>query len=216
MIRTLANLIRPVEDGHTLVELIVVMAILGVVMSGLAALFVGGSTAEAQLNHRFAAQQEARLALDRIRGDIHCATKAQALAINTYPALRLDVTSCNASTTYDYWCAVTASTTPVRYQLWRTASAAAPTTSTCTSTDASRVLISSNLVSSAAFTTNATPLNGLQTVSVDFKVGGNQVSNTKELYELTDSIVARNGTRCSSSSSNWVSGTSTCTVVSVP
>jgi hypothetical protein len=69
------------------------------------------------------------------------------------------------------------------------------------------VLVASSLVSSAAFTTNATPLNGLQTVAVDFKVSGNGTSNTKERYELTDSIVARNSPRCSSAS---------CTVVSVP
>jgi prepilin-type N-terminal cleavage/methylation domain-containing protein len=212
----MSRTVRRKEDGYTLVELIVVMAILGIVLSGLAAIFVSGSSAEAQLNSRFRAQQEARAALDRIRGDIHCAAKAQALAINTYPALRLDVTSCSAGTTYDYWCAVSASTTPVRYQLWRSSSAAAPTTSTCTPTDTSRVLVASSLVSSAAFTTNATPLNGLQTVAVDFKVSGNPTSNTKELYELSDSIVARNAPRCSSTSATWDSATSTCTLVSVP
>jgi prepilin-type N-terminal cleavage/methylation domain-containing protein len=212
----LVNMIRPAEDGYSLVELIVVMAILGIVLSGLTTVFVGGSTAEAQLNHRFQAQQEARGGLDRIRTDIHCASSAQALAINTYPALRLNVTSCAGTTTYDYWCTISSSTSPVRYQLWRTASTAAPTTSTCTSTDASRVLVSNNLVSSSAFTTDGTPLNGLQTVAVDFKVSANGTSNTKELYELTDSIVARNSARCSSTSATWVSATSTCSVASVP
>lgn len=207
MIRKLVNTIRLGEDGYSLVELITVMGILGVVLSGLTTVFVSGSNAEAQLNSRFRAQQGARAALDRIRGDIHCASKAQALAINTYPALRLDVTSCSASTTYDYWCVISSSTTPQRYQVWRTSSATAPTTSTCTSADTSRILISSNLVSAAAFTTNATPLNGLQTVAVDFKLSGNQKSNTKEVYELTDSIVARNAARCASAS---------CAVVSVP
>jgi prepilin-type N-terminal cleavage/methylation domain-containing protein len=216
VIHRLVNIIRPDEDGYSLVELIVVMAILGVVLSGLTTVFVGGSTAEAQLNHRFQAQQESRAALDRIRTDIHCASSAQALAINTYPALRLNVTSCNSATTYDYWCAISASTSPQRYQVWRTTSTAAPTVSTCTSTDASRVLIANNLVTSAAFTTNATPQNGLQTVAVDFKVSANGTSNTKELYELTDSIVARNAARCASTSATWDSPTSTCTVASVP
>ena len=59
---------------------VVVMAILGVVLSGLTTVFVGGSTAEPHLNHRFQTQQEARAALDRIRTDIHCASSAQALA----------------------------------------------------------------------------------------------------------------------------------------
>jgi prepilin-type N-terminal cleavage/methylation domain-containing protein len=216
VIRALVAMFWPDEDGYSLIELIVVMAILGVVMTGLTAVFVGGSNAEVQLNHRFQAQQEARAALDRIRGDIHCASRAQAATINTYAALRLDVTSCNASTTYDYWCVLSSSTAPQRYQVYRTSSTVAPTSATCTSTDASRVLVASNLVSSSAFTTNATPQNGLQTVAVDFKVSGNQVSNTKEVYELTDAIVIRNAARCSSASSNWVGGTSSCTIVSVP
>jgi prepilin-type N-terminal cleavage/methylation domain-containing protein len=216
VIYRLVNIVRPAEDGYTLVELIVVMAILGIVLSGLTTVFVGGSTAEAQLNHRFQAQQEARAGLDRIRTDIHCASSAQALAINTYPAVRLNVTSCAGTTTYDYWCTISSSTSPVRYQLWRTSSTVAPTTSTCTSTDAARVLISNNLVSSAAFTTDGTPQNGLQTVAIDFKVSANGTSNTKELYELTDSIVARNAARCASTSATWVSATSTCTVASVP
>jgi prepilin-type N-terminal cleavage/methylation domain-containing protein len=216
VIRTLVSTVWPDEDGYTLVELVVVMAILGVVMAGLTAVFVGGSNAEVQLNNRFQAQQEARASLNRIRGDIHCASKAQAAAINTYPALRLDVTSCSTSTTYDYWCVISSSTSPQRYEVYRTWSAAAPTSATCTSTDTARVLIARNLVTSSAFTTNATPQNGLQTVAVDFKVSGNQVSNTKEVYELTDSIVIRNSTRCSSSSSNWVGASSTCTVASVP
>jgi hypothetical protein len=33
---------------------------------------------------------------------------------------------------------------------------------------------------------------------------------------LTDSIVARNSARCLSTSANWVSASSSCTVVSVP
>jgi prepilin-type N-terminal cleavage/methylation domain-containing protein len=230
VIRAVAAMVWPEEDGYSLIELIVVMAILGVVMTGLTAVFVGGSNAEVQLNNRFRAQQEARTALDRIRGDIHCASKAQAAqagqstAISTYSGLRLDVTSCNASTTYDYWCVISSSTAPQRYQLYRTWSTAAPTSATCTSTDAARVLVASNLVSASAFTTNPTPPNGLQTVGVDFKVAGNLVSNTKELYELTDSVVIRNSapsgtppsTHCSSSSANWDIPTSTCTWTSVP
>lgn len=207
MTRRLLAAIRRQEGGYTLVELVVVMAILGVVMTGLTTVFVGGSNAEVKLNNRFHAQQEARTALDKIRVDIHCASAAQASPINTYTALRLTVTSCNASTTYDYWCVISSSTAPQRYQLWRTTAAVAPTSTTCTASDAARVLIASNLVSSSAFTTNATPQNGLQTVAVDFKASGNSVSNTKEVYELTDSIVARNSARCA---------TSSCAVPSVP
>ena len=216
MIRRLEHVIRSGENGYSLVEMVIVMAILGVVLAGISTVFVSGSSAEAHLNNRFRAQQGVRAALDRIRGDVHCASKASAATINTYQALRIDVTSCNTTTTYDYWCAVSASTTPVRYDLWRTQSTAAPTTSTCTSTDASRVKIASNLVNSAAFTTSATPLNGLQAVAVDFRVGGSATSNTIDLYKLTDSLVARNSTRCGSTAGGWDSVTSTCAILSVP
>jgi prepilin-type N-terminal cleavage/methylation domain-containing protein len=216
VIRALVNV--RAEEGYSLVELIVVMAILGVVLSGLTAVFVGGSNAEAQLNSRFRAQQEARAATDRIRGDIHCASKAQALPDGTF--LGLDVTSCNGTngttTTYAYWCTVSSSSSPQRYQLYRTSSTVPHTAATCTSTDTSRVLVASNLFRSAAFTTNPTPENGLQTVGVDFKVSGSRTTNSKEVYELTDSIVARNGPRCKTSSSNWDTSASTCTLVTVP
>jgi prepilin-type N-terminal cleavage/methylation domain-containing protein len=216
VIRRLEHVIRTREDGYSLVEMVIVMAILGVVLAGITTVFVSGSTAEAHLNSRFQAQQRVRAALDRIRSDVHCASKASATAINTYAALRMDVTSCNTTTTYDYWCAVSASANPVRYDLWRTQSTVAPTTSTCTSSDASRVKIASNLVSSAAFTTSATPLNGLQVVAVNFSAGGSATSNTVDVYKLTDSLVARNSTRCGSTAGGWDSTTSTCAILSVP
>ena len=216
MIRRLERVIRTGEDGYSLVEMIIVMAILGIVLAGLSTVFVSGSSAEAHLNQRFQAQQRVRAALDRVRNDVHCASKASAVAINTYPALRLDVTSCSTTTTYDYWCVVSASTTPVRYTLYRAYSTAAPTTATCTATDTSRIKIATNLVSSAVFTTNATPLNGLQAVAVDFKVSGSPNNNITDVYELTDSLVARNSTRCSSTAGGWDSVSSTCTIASVP
>jgi prepilin-type N-terminal cleavage/methylation domain-containing protein len=217
VIGRLAHVIRTGEDGYSLVEMIIVMAILGVVLAGLSTVFVSGSSAEAHLNQRFQAQQRVRAALDRVRNDVHCASKASAVAINTYPALRLDVTSCNTATTYDYWCVVSANvSTLVRYNLYRTYSTAAPTAATCTSTDASRIKIATNLVSSAVFTTNVTPLNGLQVVAVDFKVSGSPRNNITDVYELTDSLVARNSTRCSSTAGGWDSVNSRCTIASVP
>ena len=71
--------------GFSLIELLVVMVILGVVLAGLTTAFVSGSKAETDLNRRFQAQQQARLALNRIRWDIHCASAAQAQTIGTYP-----------------------------------------------------------------------------------------------------------------------------------
>ena len=181
------------EKGYSLIELLVTMVILVIVLGSLTTVFISGSGAEATLNNRFQAQQNARLALDRIRADIHCATAAQAQTINTYPGLKLAVGNCYAATPTISWCVVQFSATPLRYQLFRSTTTGA---STCTGSDAARVLIADYLVSTTAFTTATIPQYTLQRVGVDFRVTPNTKSTTADDYELTDSIVARNATRC--------------------
>jgi prepilin-type N-terminal cleavage/methylation domain-containing protein len=61
------------QAGFTLVELIAVMAILGIVLIGLTTTLASGYRSQVDLNRRFQAQQEARLAADRMRREIHCA-----------------------------------------------------------------------------------------------------------------------------------------------
>jgi prepilin-type N-terminal cleavage/methylation domain-containing protein len=61
------------ERGYTLVELLQVTVILSVVLTGLTVLFVQATNAELQMNKRFQAQQEARVAVDKMRREIHCA-----------------------------------------------------------------------------------------------------------------------------------------------
>ena len=62
------------EGGYTLIEMLTVLVIFGTVMSALLALFVQGTNAELDLNNRFQAQQDARLALDKLRREAHCAS----------------------------------------------------------------------------------------------------------------------------------------------
>jgi hypothetical protein len=130
------------------------------------------------------------MGLDQIRTDIHCATAAQAQTINTYPGLKLAAGNCYALTPTISWCAVLVSTG--RYALYRSTTTGA---TTCTSSDAARVLVADYLTTSAAFTTATIPQFTLQRVAVDLKVSVNRVM-TRDAYELTDSIVARNSTRC--------------------
>ncbi len=61
------------RDGYTLVELIVVLSIFLFIVTALTRLFTSGAKAELDMNRRFQAQQEARLALDRMRRELHCA-----------------------------------------------------------------------------------------------------------------------------------------------
>jgi len=60
------------EDGYTLIELMIVCAVLGTVLGALVILFVNASKAELQMNQRFQAQQDARVAVDKMRREIHC------------------------------------------------------------------------------------------------------------------------------------------------
>jgi prepilin-type N-terminal cleavage/methylation domain-containing protein len=62
------------ERGYTLIELLQVTVILGVILGAITTLFVRASIAEVDMNRRFQAQQEARLAVDRMRREIHCAS----------------------------------------------------------------------------------------------------------------------------------------------
>jgi prepilin-type N-terminal cleavage/methylation domain-containing protein len=194
------------ERGYTLVEMLVVMTILGVVIAGLTSIFVSGSRAELDLNRRFQAQQQARLALDKIRVDLHCASNAQVQAINGYNGVAISAPNCSAATID--WCLVPSTAMSGRYALYRTTSAA----NKCASTDTGRVRVADYLLSNtinAAITggalpaqtvfgtTQTTPSAQLETVLVDFPVSVNPTA-TQDVYELKDAIVARNSTRCSS------------------
>ena len=56
-----------------------------------------------------------------------------------------------------------------------------------------------SLSPSCRFTTSTISQYTLQTVGVDIKVSANPTSAAKDPYELSDSIVARNATRCATS-----------------
>lgn len=71
--RTIRRLLAS-ESGYSLFELLQVTAILGVVMTALTTVFVHALNSELDMNQRFRAQQQARLAVDRMRREIHCAS----------------------------------------------------------------------------------------------------------------------------------------------
>ena len=191
------------ERGYTLVEMLVVMSILGVVVGGLTTIFVSGSRAEMGMNRRFQAQQQARLALDKVRVDLHCATSAQVQAINGYNGLAISEPNCSA-TTVD-WCLVPSTAMSGRYALYRTTS----TTNKCAAADTARLKVADYLLANtinAALTgvpatrtvfgtAQTTTAGQLETVLVDFPVSVNPTS-TRDVYELKDAIVARNSARC--------------------
>ena len=61
------------QDGFTLVELLVVLAILGVVLAGITQLLTSALKSQNDQTNRTQAQQDARLGLDKLRREIRCA-----------------------------------------------------------------------------------------------------------------------------------------------
>ncbi len=62
------------QAGYSMLELLMVMVILGTVIGALTTLFVQASNAEFDMNRRFQAQQAARVAIDKMRREIHCSS----------------------------------------------------------------------------------------------------------------------------------------------
>ncbi len=167
------------EGGYSLIEMLVVLSIMGIVMTGLTTAFVSGSKAESDLNRRFQAQQDTRLALDRIRKDIHCANDVTPYAQNS---LTLRATACGGDAS---WCTVAVAGPITRYALYRQAGA------TCGS--AGGLKVADYLTTANVFTAFTHPTGSLAAVSLDFPISikGSRIGQ----YELKDTIYLRNSTR---------------------
>src|SRR5262245_57938852 len=79
------------EDGFTLVEMLVVLAILGTVLGGLTVLLTGAINSQSDQSNRAEAQQGARLGLDRMRREIRCASSV-APTSGSYPTSSITIT----------------------------------------------------------------------------------------------------------------------------
>lgn len=168
------------EGGYTLIEMLTVLLIFGTVMTALMTLFVQGTNAEADMNHRFQSQQEARLGLDRLRRDIHCASALnQGTATSSFVTL---TDPCVSSGTVS-WCTAGSGS---RYGLYRSLA------STCSSSTGIRY--ADYLISGSVFTSVVQSTASLWKLHVDLKVNV-QPKSTNEAYELVDDIVMRNSTR---------------------
>ena len=62
------------ERGFSLIELLQVTVMLAVVVGALMAVFVRAMNSELDMNQRFQAQQAARVAVDKMRRELHCAS----------------------------------------------------------------------------------------------------------------------------------------------
>jgi prepilin-type N-terminal cleavage/methylation domain-containing protein len=177
------------ERGYSLVELLTVLVIMGVVTGSLTTVFVNASNAELDMNNRFQAQLTARLAMDKLRREVHCASSVSkgSSGSPSGPLAAISVTvvlptGCKGAGTVT-WCTQGSGS---RFGLYRVAGA------TCTG----GIKYADYLTKPNVFDYTA-PAGGsglLPKVNVDLPVNV-KPSKTVELYELNDDIVLRNGTR---------------------
>jgi type II secretory pathway pseudopilin PulG len=113
------------QSAFMLTELLTVLLILTIVLTGLTALFVSATKSEMDLRQRFEAQQEARIAMDALRREVHCASTVDVAGASHTVKLTL-AAGCPSGSGEVTWCTVSAGTN--RYQLYRKAGPACDST----------------------------------------------------------------------------------------
>jgi prepilin-type N-terminal cleavage/methylation domain-containing protein len=187
VIKRLRDLRLREEVGFSLVESIVVMAILATVMGSIGGLFAAGSRAEIDANQRFQAQQDGRVALDRIRKDIHCAKSAAVTTVGgsptTYKVTLTSPAGCGGDVS---WCTVSVGGSSSRFALYRLGG------SSCSSAGLRTADYLTSANAFPAYTAQST--SSLASLAVDFPISL-RGSSSLEAYELKDTIYLRNSTR---------------------
>jgi prepilin-type N-terminal cleavage/methylation domain-containing protein len=179
------------ERGYSLIEMLIVLSIMGVVMGSLTTVFVTASNAELDMNNRFQAQLTARVALDKMRREVHCGSIATPSGSSSSVTLTLP-SYCKTGSGSITWC--TRSVATNRYALYRIVG------STCTGgvkwADYLAPTSSAPVCSGALciFSYTAQSTSSLAKLHVDFPVNV-KPSKSGEMYELQDDIVLRNSTR---------------------
>lgn len=157
------------------------MAILGIVLAALTTAFTSGTNAELRANREFQAQQNARLSLDRLRRELHCASAIS--TANGTPVASVTVTLpdiCPGSDT-----TVTYATQTAGANRW---------TLTRTGTSGSPVTVADYLTASTIFTYYVPATGALGRLHVDIPVNLNP-SDVGTEWRLVDDIVLRNTVR---------------------
>jgi prepilin-type N-terminal cleavage/methylation domain-containing protein len=202
---SLRRLLRRVhrEEGYSLIEMLTVMVIMGVVMSSLSTVFITASNSETDMNNRYQAQLTARLALDKMRREVHCAKVATPAGAGATSSVTLTLSwtqsdgttfNCKTGSGSVTWCTRNVATN--RYALYRVVG------STCTG----GVKWGDFLVPSAGASTCGSPTalcifaytaqstSSLAKLHVDIPVNV-MPAKTFDRYELVDDIALRNSTR---------------------
>jgi prepilin-type N-terminal cleavage/methylation domain-containing protein len=170
------------QGGYSLIELVTVMIILSIILTGVTQAFVSGQTAEVTMNNRFQAQLHAALALGRLRKDVHCASVISPVGAAASITLT-QPTGCTGGGGQISWCTVGSGS---RYGLYRKAGA---------SCDSAGLLVADYLTSASIFTYTAQVAStSLGKLHVDMPVNITPSTGTN-VYDLVDDIVLKNSTR---------------------
>ena len=186
------------QAGYTLVETLVVMSLLVIVIGSVADAFSSASKTEVDQTARASDQESARLTLQRLRRDIHCASSAQVqktrdvngvvvsplgytLSLAVDPNICLAVTTSTSNTVQ--WCTVQKDSLGQRFGVYRTI------TGNCNAADA---VFQVDYVTKPDIWSMVCPTSQLQAVSVDMPVNRNPVTRADRTYELQDTIALRN------------------------
>jgi prepilin-type N-terminal cleavage/methylation domain-containing protein len=195
------------EDGFTMVELLTVMVIMGIVVGGIVTLFAAGINADADQNRRFQAQQDGRIALDKMRREIHAAcTVSNPAVYNTAESsvtLYMSSDGCASGSNSVSWCTVGSGS---RYGLYRI-KATSCTGATQKFADyltsgsifiylppSSHIASTQTLGGGTGSITTADGGSTLPRLHVDLTVNRRPAKST-DGYRLTDDIAFRNGPR---------------------
>jgi type II secretory pathway pseudopilin PulG len=172
------------EKGALSIEIIIVMAILVAVVGAVTVMTVSAMKAEADLTQRVDAQQEARLALEAMRRDVHCASAINVVS-NGFVKLTMPAGCPTRPASGDVvtWCTGGSGT---RWALRRVDSDAA----TCTGGQQVADFITQQNV----FTYQGPTSASLARLAVDFPVDID-ATDTRRAYQLRDALVLRNSIR---------------------
>jgi prepilin-type N-terminal cleavage/methylation domain-containing protein len=190
------------EGGYSLIEMLTVMVIMGVVMGSLTTVFVSASNSETDMNKRFQAQLTARLALDKMRREVHCAKSATPADVATssititlsWPQSDGTTFNCKTGSGSVTWC--TRSVATNQYALYRVVGL------TCTGgikwadflVPAAAAPTCGNPTALCIFKYTAQSTSSLAKLHVDFPVNV-RPAKTFDRYELVDDIALRNSAR---------------------
>jgi prepilin-type N-terminal cleavage/methylation domain-containing protein len=180
------------QAGYTLIETLVVMSLLVIVIGSIADAFSSASKTEVDQTARASDQEAARLTLQRLRRDIHCASAARVqqttyadgttgfiLNLAVDPDICVAVTTSTSNTVQ--WCTVQKATS--RFGVYRTISG------NCSATDA---VFQVDYVTKADIWKMICPPSLLQAVQTDMPVNRNPLTRADRTYDLQDTIALRN------------------------